>query len=273
MLHAIGSPLPEYRVRALNAGPDAGNLIHIDEHARRYGFRGGLVAGSSVYAYITRSVVDYCGRDWLERGSSEIRFLHPVYDGEELRAGGTLSEATENGGLGMDLQMENALGVMCTFGTARLPPGAAPKPVISDYPEGKGRKRPVSLDALKVGSSLTPVRSEFTWNVHWEYCQKIIHDHHPIYRQMLHPAWLLSQVSRVVAENFDLTAWIAVLSLVQHYHAQEAECTVETRGRLIDKFERHGHHGMVLDLAVFTEQSCLETIRQSVIFRIAPRAA
>ncbi len=36
MLYAVGSPLPEYRVKAYNNGVVSSNLIHDDEHARRY---------------------------------------------------------------------------------------------------------------------------------------------------------------------------------------------------------------------------------------------
>jgi hypothetical protein len=274
-MHTVGSLLPEYRTKALNAGSNTGNLIHHDEYARRYGFRGGLVPGASLYAYMTRSLVEFLGRDWLERGSAEVRFVHPVYEGEEIRISGCLSSITKSGTLQIDCEGANSQGVTCMVGTAELPqqsPAAEPKP--DDYPAGRGRLgRPISLDQLKVGTCLTPIFSEFTWNIHWEYCQKTVRDHHPIYRQLLHPGWLLSQANRIFAANYELTAWIHVSSMMQHFHAQDAECVVETRGRIVEKFERNGHHHVVLDVALFTNQRCLETIRQAVIFRIAPRAA
>ena len=45
MLYAIGSPLPEYKIKAVKSGGEAINLICDDTHARRYGYRAGLVPG------------------------------------------------------------------------------------------------------------------------------------------------------------------------------------------------------------------------------------
>ncbi len=275
MLYAVGTPLPEYRVKAYNNGADSNNLIHDDEHARRYGFRAGLVPGTSVFAYMSRSLVEFLGRDWLERGFAEVRFVHPVYDGEEVRVGGCLASVTRDGTLCVDCQGLNNQGVTCAAGTARLPaqtPG--PEPTLDEFPAGRGKlKRQISLESLKVGEILNPVTSEFTWRIHWEYCQKSIRDHHPIYSQALHPGWLLSQANRLLAANYDLPPWIHVSSVLQNYRIQDNECIVETRGRVQDKFERGGHHFIVVDAAVFAAARCLATIRHTAIFRIAPRAA
>jgi len=275
MLYAVGSALPEYRIRAINNAADSNNLIHEDEHARRYGYQRGLVPGVSLFAYMTRSLVEFVGRDWLERGSASVRFLRPVYDGEEVRVTGTLAGVLKDGGLSIELQLGNVKGVTCCIGTAGLPTQTpSPEPSMRDFPAGHGKLgRPISLDLLKVGERLNPVTSEFTRKTHWEYCQKAIRDHHPIYHQVVHPGWLLSRANLVISINYSIASWIHVSSEVQNYRTQEAECVVETRGRVADKFERKGHHYVVLDLAAFAGERCLETIKHTVIFRIAPRAA
>ncbi len=275
MLYAVGSSLPEYRIKAYNNGADSSNRIHNDEYAKRYGFRAGLVPGTSVFAYMSRSLVELMGKDWLEHGASEVRFIRPFYEGEEVRVSGCLSSITRDGTLTIDCRATNNQGVTCAIGTARLPVHAPePEPVMEDYPAGRLKpRRPISLESLKVGENLTPNLSEFTWKIHWEFCQKSIRDHHPIYHQILHPAWLLSQANLILSANYELGPWIHVSSAVQNYHTQEEECVVETRGRVKDRFERRGHHFIVLDLAVFAADRCLETIRHTAIFRIAPRAA
>jgi len=275
MFYAVGSPLPEYRVKAYNNEADSSNLIHDDEYARRYGFRAGLVPGASIFAYMSRSLVEFTGKDWLERGSAEVRFIHPIYEGEEVRVTGSLSSVTKDGTLCIELQAMNNQGVTCAVGAARLPAQTpALEPTMEDCPAGRGKlKRPISLETLKVGERLAQVTSEFTRNIHWEYCQKSIRDHHPIYHQILHPGWLLSQADLILAANYDLPAWIHVSSVVQNYHLQDKECVVETRGQVQDKFARGGHHFIVLDLTVFASGHCLETIRYTAIFRIAPKAA
>ena len=55
------------------------NKIHSDDVASQYGFKGGLVPGVGVYAYLTYPVVVAFGREWLERGAMTAKFLKPIY--------------------------------------------------------------------------------------------------------------------------------------------------------------------------------------------------
>ena len=146
--------------------------------------------------------------------------------------------------------------------------------MLTDYPPGRAKlHRPISLESLQPGELLTPITSEFTWNVHWQYCQKSIRDHHPIYEKALHPGWILSQASHILSANYAVSAWVDVASQMQNFHCLEKEGQVQTRGRVEAKFERNGDHFIVLNLAVFAQELCLQTIRYTAIFRIAPNAA
>jgi hypothetical protein len=275
MLYAIGSPLPEYRVKALKSGGDASYPICDDSCARRYGYKAGLVPGVSIFAYMSRSLVEFLGRDWLERGFAEVAFHHPAYEGEEIRVAGQLASITKEGTLCVEFRAENPQGMACGTGVARLPVHRPqPEPTLADYPSRQREvPRPISLQSLKAGERLAAITAAFDRSTHWEYCEKAVRDHHPIYRQLVHPGWLLSQADLILTANYDLPPWIHVSSAVQNYHAQEQECTVTTRGRVIEKFELRGNHFVVLDVAIFAGQSCLATVRHTVIFRIAPRVA
>ncbi len=275
MAYAVGSRLPEYRVKALNHESDSANLIHNEEYARRYGFAGCVVPGVSVYAYMSRSLVEFFGEDWLARGTAEVRMVHPVYDGEEVRIGGLVSGVDDEGTVTVSYSAVNPQGIDCGTGTATLsdhPKGHAPQP--GDYPARKSTpRRTIALDRLEPGQPLTPISSEFTRIAHWEYCQKQIRDHHPLYLRALHPGWLVSRANDILAANFDLPPWINLSSSVRKYHAQREECVVETRARVHDRYESEGNHIVVLDVALFADGRCLETILHTVIFRIAPHAA
>jgi hypothetical protein len=275
MLYSVGSSLPEHRIKAAIDIADPSNRIQDDEYARRYGFRAGLVPGIFVFAYMSRPLVDLLGKDWLERGSAEVHFLRPIYEGEEIRIGGSVSSVAPDGTLSLDYRASNNQGVTCGVGVAKLPSAeSASEPSIDDYPSGRAKlHRLISLESLPVGEYLTPLTSDFTWNVHWQYCRKTIRDHHPLYERIMHPGWLVSRAGQILAMNYAVPAWIDVSSTVQNFHALEEECAIETRGRVYDKFERDGDHFMVLDLAVFTPTCCLATIRYTAIFRIAPNAA
>jgi hypothetical protein len=275
MSYSAGSPLPEHRIKASIEPADFSNGIQDDEYARRHGFRTGLVSGVSVYAYMSRPIVEFLGRDWLERGSAEMRFLRPVYEGEDLRLGGTIDSVKEDGTLLLNCQAANSQGVACGTGTAQLPTVIPfPEPIPESYPAGRGKlHRPISLELLQAGEDLVPVFSEFTWNVHWQYCRKSIRDLHPLYEKAMHPGWLATRASQFLAENYAVQAWIDVSCSVQHFHLQEEECLIQTRGRIQDRFEQKGDHFIELDLAVFSPTRCLATIHYTAIFRIAPNAA
>src|SRR5262245_11574943 len=65
-LRAMSSEsLPEYRVKAHNTSSTSENAIHSDETARRYGFSAALVPGVTLYAYVTRPIVETLGAAWL----------------------------------------------------------------------------------------------------------------------------------------------------------------------------------------------------------------
>src|SRR6266436_6686771 len=76
--------LPIYRVRARNTSADSDNKIHDVSVAASYGFRDGLVPGVTVYAYMTVPLVERFGLDWLARGSMQIKFHQPFYDGDDV---------------------------------------------------------------------------------------------------------------------------------------------------------------------------------------------
>jgi hypothetical protein len=270
-----GLDLPEYRVKASIDTIDSQNRIQDDEYSRHHGFRAGLVSGLSLFAYMTRPLVEFAGRDWLERGSAAVRFIRPVYEGEEIRIGGMVASEDKEGALSLEYQAANNQGAVCGIGTAQLsatPP--TPEPTIKEYPASRAKlHRPISLETLQAGEILTPIASEFTWNVHWQYCRKSIRDLHPMYEKALHPGWLASRAGRILSANYAIPAWIDVDCQVQHYHLQEEECVIETRGRVHSKFERDGDHFIVLDLAVFAPTCCLASIHSTAIFRIAPNAA
>ena len=114
-----------YRVSAYNTSKHSENKIHDDTVARKYGFSGGLVPGVDVMAYMLHMPVAKWGRDFLERGLIEARFVKPVYDGEIAE----VSAVEDAGGLTIEVQSK---GELCATGTASLP-AAAPKFALNDF--------------------------------------------------------------------------------------------------------------------------------------------
>ncbi len=275
MLYREGTILPEHRVRASIEPAEFQNKIQDDDFARRHGFRAGLVSGLSLFAYMSRPLAEYFGKAWLERGASEVHFIRPVYEGEEIRAGGIITSVTQDGSLQLNCRAANSQGTICGIGTARLPAERpVPEPSPDGYPAGRGKlHRPISLESLQPGERLVPVSSEFTWGIHWQYCRKAIRDLHPMYEKTLHPGWLAGRAGQILSANYAVQAWIDASCRLQHFHLQEEECAIQTRGLVLNRFERKGDHYVELDLGIFAQDRCLATIRHVAIFRIAPNAA
>src|SRR6185295_7814795 len=110
--------LPPYRVRARNTSADSENKIHDDTVAASYGFRGGLVPGVTVYGYMTVPIVARFGHDWLERGSMQVKFHQPFYEGEEVTV---LCEVdTDSEPLKITVIAQRADGTACATGLATV---------------------------------------------------------------------------------------------------------------------------------------------------------
>src|SRR5215469_14047320 len=110
--------LQPYRVSAFNAAKASENKIHDDATAKQFGFRGGLVGGVHVYAYMTHLPLQQWGRAWLERGTGEARFSKPVYEGDIAEIG---AEETAEG---LALKVTSH-GELCAMGSAALPSGSS----------------------------------------------------------------------------------------------------------------------------------------------------
>jgi acyl dehydratase len=73
-----------YHVVARNSAHASENRIHADHVARRYGFRGGLVPGATVYGYVSHALLETLGPAWVAHGATRARFVAPCYDGDDL---------------------------------------------------------------------------------------------------------------------------------------------------------------------------------------------
>ena len=125
---------------AFNPVPGSENRIHSDEVARAYGFRGGLVPGVIVSAYLLHPAAVAWGRTWLERGRAHVVVHSPVYDGEAFRV--EVADASDDG---YDARLLDARGTHCASAKVELP-GAAPDPPVRRHDPMRSRDlaRPVA---------------------------------------------------------------------------------------------------------------------------------
>lgn len=233
--------LLEHRVRAKNTAVAAENKMHDDRVASSFGFRGGLVPGVDVYAYLCHLPASLWGRDWVGRGSMQARFVSPVYDGDEVVASGVLGE---NGELAMTLR--SPVGAMCAEGTARLGSESSTGDRLQEIEmfEGPGRAdRPAaSAETLAPGRPLASSNMGFHVERTDEYLDDV-GETLPLFRSgdVAHPGWLVRQANYLLTDTVRLGPWIHVSTECQHVDAVVDGDRVTTRGRVSSTFERKGH--------------------------------
>ena len=249
----MSEPLPAYRVTARNTSIQSENAIHHDDVARQYGFRGALVPGVTVYAYLTHPLVSALGTAWLDRGITTVRFLKPVFDGEDVIVSGEITDRTPQG-VSARVVATTAEGGECAVATVTLPAGL-PAPIdVSRYGTVSlpADRLPATRQSLLGMSVLGTPIAQYDDAEAAAYLDKVS-DPLPIYRGAggrIHPAFYLSEANRALSRNVKMGPWIHVGSVVRHLMAARVGETLITRGRVRSLFEKKGKEFVELDLAV-----------------------
>lgn len=256
---------PLYRVRAHNAATDSENRIHENGTAQRHGFRGGLVPGVTVYAYMTSPVVAAYGRAWLECGTMNARFLRPFYDGDTVTVSSTMAEPAA-----LDLTATNDRGEVCAVGRASLAADAT-KPDPRDYP-----RCPLPAEAAPAtpeGLGSLSVLGGFEAGFHAGRGPTFLgqqDDDLPLYGRegLAHPGWLLRKANDILAANVRLGPWIHTASTVTNFAAVHDGDRVETRAQVAELSTRKGHELVDLDVVLLVDGRPVTHVRHAAIYRL-----
>lgn len=266
-----------YRVRARNTAADSENKIHEDATAASFGFRGGLVPGVTVYAYMTVPIVERFGLDWLERGSMQVKFHQPFYDGDEVVVRAEADESAHPIKVAIIAERED--GIACATALATVNDEAAwlGEARLEDYPEaplGLLEARPVPSRELLIQGSVLGTLSE-TLSLPDNTVLANLDERLPIYTSAeapAHPFTLLALANQVLVRNYKLGPWIHTASdLINWSTARDGE-EISVRGKILDRFERKGHEFVVLDLLLIADGTRLvQQVRHTAIYQ--PRSS
>lgn len=235
----------QYRVNVFNTATESANKIHDDAVAKNLGFRGGLVPGVDVYAYLCHLPAEEWGTAWLERGTMTARFSSPVYDGDTVDVRAQRAGTDE-----LDLTLVDSAGKTCASASASLPstPARAPSPADwPDFPADADRSpaSPKTLTSVPLGHLEVGFRVE-----HADSYLDDIREHASVFRRdgLAHPGWLLRYCNFVLTANFVLGPWIHVESTTQFFSAVTDGERVQTRAKVSGVDERGGHRFVDLDI-------------------------
>ena len=232
--------MEEVRVRAVNP-PGARNPVHDDDFARGLGFRGGLVPGVDVYAYMARVPDSAWGAEWRRAGSMWARFVKPVYDGEEV----VVTGAGKDGEL--ELELRNPEGEVCAVGGAERHAGGQP-PSVTAYPAAPLPEQPgpPAFAENQVLGSLD------------------------VALQLPDGAWPARLANDLLTANVELPPWMHVESRVRYLDGPVVGERASVRGRVSGLWERRGHRFVALDVLVLGQRErSLAALTHVAIYELA----
>lgn len=291
----IKVPRP-YALTAFNFSEDSENRIHSDEMAHRYGFKGGLVAGVGVFAYMIHPVVEAFGREWLRCGSIQGKLIKPVYHGSRVSV---VSACVEDEPGELTFEVLDANGTVCAVGRAgieALGNLGAPEahvsqetaeasaaltgfstPQIENYPheplpDAADRRAP-DISAVPAGTVLGSLDESINMAELREKAARDYVETLPIFigpEAQFHPAILLEAANHIIMRNVALGPWIHTASRLRNFAIPEDGETVSLRGSVARAFEKKGHHMVELDLAAFGRDGRpLARINHTAIIKLA----
>ena len=274
----VGAVLPDYRASAKMPAEPSENKIHEDDLARAMGFRGGLVPGVTVYAWMTHPVVDALGPAWLERGTFSVRFAKPVYFGEEAIVGASVAARTEET-VTLQTRVVNGHGDVCATATMGLPLGPTPAPPdVAAYPAAPlPAERPqVSRELLASRRVLGTPELLLDEPTAQAFLDKV-GEPLPIYggaTALAHPGMYLEQANRALSKNARVSPWIHVESEGRHLSVARVGERLEMRARVKSLFEGKGHEFVELDLLLVGDGTRpVASIRHVAIYQLRGAAA
>jgi len=232
--------LTAWSAPAINLAEHADNAIHTDDGAQAAGFPSALVAGVTVYAYMTHVPASAWGLDWLSAGGAHVRFRSPVFDGDPV-------DYVPN----PDGVVEARVGgvVKSTCSVSR----------IGQHPEG----------CTGTGDPLAPI--SFVADESWVSYASRAGDDLAIYdeQQILHPVSWMRIANQFFHEQIVTGPWIHVRSNLVHHGVAAVDAQIDATAHLVERFDSRAGERAILDVRISADGRPVATYEHEAIISVA----
>ncbi|MGE0621845.1 MAG: hypothetical protein AB7I04_21855 [Pseudomonadales bacterium] len=267
-------PAP-WHATAFNQATESSNQIHSDEMAKAYGFKGGLVPGVTISAYLMHPAVEAWGEEWLRSGHAEIVVHRPLYDGYEFDV--DVSEVTDRSYRATLVDQE---GTRCASGTLSLVEDPPSPPVRRNDPllvRGQAVE-PVSREVLERlrdrGMHALPAR----WNAAHHMATYLSDPrampriHRLDDRGLANGGFLLGLTNWALASNTYMNPWVHVQTDSQFYAVVEPDTDLVVECAVADLFERKGHQFVDAKVDAYVRETSQPVMAATLraIYRLRP---
>ena len=229
--------LAPWSATAVNLPDHADNIIHTDEGARAAGFDYALVAGTTVYAYMTHPAVEAWGKDWLTGGGGEVRLRRPVFDNDPVDC---LISASDEGPVVTATVAGDPRATLTLWQRVVAPPvrdGQPLQPLSVSLNEAH-------LDyGIRCGDDLTLYAEE----------------------QIAHPVTWANLANAVFIENLVTGPWIHVRSKIYHEGLATLGSHIHIDANLIERFDSRAGERALVDMRIYADDEPVATIEHEAV--------
>jgi len=265
---------------AFNQAPDSQNQIHSDDMAQRYGFRGGLVPGVTLSAYLTQPGVVQWGLSFLQRGQASIKVLRPIYHAERVSVSVNLTSETS-----YEAELINSEGEVRAIAKVSLPeqadlpalPHRKSLPVMADNYQ-PAIATPEVFESLQHNGTL---ETRYLWSKHHAMASYFdtpksmpalltFGDAPASNRGLANTSFILGCANWVFASNAGMNPWVHLQTDHQLFAEIKNETEVAAQMSVDALFEKKGHQFADIWVNLFNAETSepLARIWQRAIYRL-----
>jgi len=258
--------------KAFNTAPNSENQIHGEDMAKEFGFKGGLVPGVTVSAYLLHPIIEKWGLDWLEKGWAKCKITSPLYDKENFSV--HLNEISDNKILS---NLKNSNQVVTANAEASL---------LEDIPDAPK----IRNDKIAIKNFQGPRASKNVWmklkkdgcmafEYFWGGKDPLIYLRdqnnlpdllNPSKKGLSNLSFLLGCSNWALASSAYMNPWIHLQTTSQNYQALSLNSSVIAEIQVNEVYEKKGHEFVDVDVNLFKQEdkSCIMTINLLSIYKV-----
>lgn len=262
----------DWQGTAYNQVPHSKNEIHGDKVAKDYGFKGGLVPGVTVSAYLIHPGVAAFGMDYLEKGFAHVRVNSPLYDGETFHVQINNQDAS-----GYEAALMQADGKPCATAEVRIDSGTD-APVRRNDPVAANNNETPEISATP--ENMRHLMESgcnafiFRWDANHDmstYLRDPTAMASPFADQgFANPSFVLGVSNWVLASNAHMNPWVHMETHSQNFAAIPSGTKVLGEMSITELFNRKGHEFVdaTVNLFDFDADTCFASIRLRAIYQL-----